>query len=183
MFEMILLALLVAKIRKYKLTPLFKEWAIYPILIFTSIYIVLQLSWFQGNFSALKYQKIFQVLYIGTLGILIIRCRLYKAGFIGVACVSVCGILNGIVMKANGGKMPVFPTFSYVTGYLKPDSFEKAAGYDAIHVMGNPSTRLSFLSDTIDIGYSVLSVGDIFIYLMMFIIIYGAIKCLNKAGR
>jgi hypothetical protein len=181
MIEMILLAILIAKLRNYRLSPLVKEWVIYPVLVSAVLYIILQVSWFQGNYNIVKYSKILQILLFSSLGLLIIKYRLYKAGFVGIAFLSVGGILNGIVMKANGGKMPVYPTLSYITGYLKPDSFDKAAMYDKVHFIGGPTTKLSYLADRIDIGYCVLSFGDIFFYMMMFIIIYKTIVHLNSS--
>jgi hypothetical protein len=39
MIETVLLALFVAKIKGYKLDLLFKDWAIYPVIIFTFFYL------------------------------------------------------------------------------------------------------------------------------------------------
>ncbi|GAA0727765.1 hypothetical protein GCM10008905_25750 [Clostridium malenominatum] len=73
--------------------------------------------------------------------------------------------------------MPVFPTLSYLTGYATPDAFSKV---DDIHVLGNSSTKLKFLTDIIDVGYSILSIGDIFIRVFVFIIIFNTIKHMNR---
>jgi hypothetical protein len=180
MIETIFLALLVAKIRKYKLTPLFKNWTIYLVLLFAVTYIYLDNSIFHGNYSLVKYSSVFKVSYICMLSLLVFIHRQYKAGFIGAACVALGGVLNAIVMNANGGKMPVFPTLSYRTGYLSPDTFLKIAQYEKVHVLGSSATKLSFLADRIDLGYGILSIGDVFTRLMAFVIIFSVIKHLNR---
>ena len=179
MIEAIFLALLAAKVRKYKLKPLFKEWTIYLVLFFAFLYMYLDYSIFHGNYGLLKYSAVFKISYICMFSILVFKHRQYNAGFIGAACVAIGGVLNSIVMKANGGKMPVFPTLTYMTGYLKPDTFEKIARYDSVHVLGSSATKLAFLADKIDIGYGILSIGDVFTRLMAFVIIYSVVKSLN----
>ena len=83
-------------------------------------------------------------------------------------------VMNKVVMHYNGGKMPVFPSFSYLTGYTTPEML--TSGVDSIHIMGDASTKLPFLADFIDVGYSILSIGDIFIRGFVFIMLYATIK-------
>ena len=85
----------------------------------------------------------------------LLRYRLYKPGMIGAGCIVAGTAMNKIVMAANGGKMPAFPTLSLRTGYFDPALLE-APG--SIHCLGTEATRLKFLTDYIDIGYSVLSI-------------------------
>ena len=179
MIEAIFLAFLAAKLRKYKLKPLFKEWTIYLVLFFAFLYMYLDYSVFHENYSLLKYSAVFKFSYICVFSILVFKHRQYIAGFIGAVCVTLCGVLNSIVVNANGGKMPVFPALSYITGYLKPDAFEKLARYDSVHVLGGSAAKLAFLADRIDLGYGVLSIGDVFFRLMAFVIIYSVVKSLN----
>ena len=87
------------------------------------------------------------------------------------------GALNDIAIKANGGFMPVFPKLSLWTGYAKLDSFTKV---NDIHILGNANVKLKFLTDIFDLGYSILSIGDIFIRFYIFIIIYSSIKSINN---
>jgi hypothetical protein len=182
MIETIFLALLVAKIRKYKLKPLFKDWTIYLVLVFAVTYIFLDYSIFHGNYSLVKYSAVFKVSYICMFSILVFRHRQYKAGLIAGASVILGGVLNSIVLNANAGKMPVFPTLTYKTGYLTPETFVKIAQYDKVHVLGSSASKLSFLADRIDLGYGVLSVGDVFTRVMAFVIIYSVIKHLNRSN-
>jgi hypothetical protein len=75
--------------------------------------------------------------------------------------------------------MPAFPTLSYLTGYVKQDVFTKV---NDIHALGSSATKLKFLTDVIDIGYSIMSIGDVFIRVFAFIIIFSAIKKSNEKG-
>ena len=179
MVEAILLALLVAKIKRYKLKPMWKEWTVYLVFLFALIYIYLEYSIFHENYSLARYSAVFKVSYMCAFSVLVFMHRQYIAGFIGAVFVTIGGILNSIVMHANGGKMPVFPTLSYVTGYLNPNTFTRLAPYDSVHVLGGAASKLPFLADWIDLGYSVLSVGDVCTRVMAFVIIYSVVKHLN----
>ena len=80
-------------------------------------------------------------------------------------------------MAANGGQMPAFPSLTYFTGYLKADTFSKIQD---IHMLGDSSVKLKYLSDIIDIGYTILSIGDILIRVFVVIIIYVTVKKTNE---
>lgn len=177
MIETILAAMLVAKLKGYKLKPLFKSWEIYPIFTFAIIYVFLNVEVFFGNYDLIKYAGILEKVYFCTFFLLIIKYKQYVNAILGSAAVIIGTILNKIVISANNGKMPVYPTLSYVTGYIKQDTFLKVKD---IHVIGSTTSNLKLLSDYIDIGYSILSIGDIFIRAFVFIIIYGCIKSVNR---
>lgn len=177
MIETILIAMLAAKIRGYKLKSLFMRWEIYPVLVFLIIYIFLNMAVFFGNYNFVKFSGILEPAYICTFLILIIKYKQYVSAIIGSACIIIGTILNKIAISANGGKMPVFPTLSYVTGYVKADTFMKIRD---IHVLGSDASKLKFLTDIFDLGYSILSIGDIFIRIFTFIIIINTIKSINK---
>ena len=83
-----------------------------------------------------------------------------------------------MAIKFNGGFMPVFPKLSYLTGYAKVDSFNKV---NDIHILGSSNTKVKFLTDIFDLGYSVLSIGDIFIRAFVFIIIFSSVREINKS--
>lgn len=176
MWETVILALIVAKIKGYKLKSLFRTWQIYPVLIFESIYLILQINIFRGNYNFLKYANILETLYLSSYLFLILKYEQYISAIIGSIFIFIGTFFNKIAIGANGGTMPVFPTLSYLTGYATPDAFSKV---DDIHVLGNSSTKLKFLTDIIDVGYSILSIGDIFIRLFVFIIIFNTIKHMN----
>lgn len=177
MIETILLAMLIAKLKGYKLKPLFKSWGVYPVFGFVIIYMILNSMIFFGNYSFIKYAKYLEALYILTFLIPILKYKQYISSIIGSLSIVIGTLLNKIAMGANGGKMPVFPTLSNLTGYYKPGVFGKVMD---IHILGSTSTKLKALTDFIDLGYSILSIGDVFIRFFTFIIIYGLIKYLNN---
>ena len=179
MIETILLALVFAKIKGYKVKPLFKTWAIYPVFMFAFMYVILEVMIFQGNYSFIKYSGTFHYFSILAFLILIIKYKLNISAIIGSMFIVIGSILNNIAISANNGKMPVFPTISYWTGYAKPGVFMKVKD---IHILGNTTTKLKFLTDIFDVGYSVMSIGDIFIRIFAFIIIFNTIKVLNNSN-
>lgn len=178
MIETILIAGLVAKIKGYKIKPLFKRWEIYPVLVFTAIYCLLNITIFFENYYFVKYAGVLEKLYILTFLILIIKHEQYKEAIIGSISMIIGTMLNKIAIINNGGKMPVFPTLSYITGYCKLGAFEKV---NDIHALGGATTKFKILTDFIDLGYSILSIGDIFIRAFVFIIIFKTIKSINES--
>jgi len=178
MIETIILAIIFAKAKGYKLKPLFKDWAIYPILAFELIYALLGIGIFLGNYDFVKYVGVFKVLYLSSYLVLIIKHRRYTSAIIGSVFIFLGSACNNIAIAANCGKMSVFPTLSYITGYVKQGHFVKA---DDLHVLGNSATKLKFLTDFIDTGYCIMSIGDVFIRAFAFIIIFSTIKEINKA--
>ncbi|MDV3427384.1 MAG: DUF5317 domain-containing protein [Bacillota bacterium] len=177
MIETVLLAIFAGKIKGYKLKPIFKDWVIYPVMIFTLFYVFLQITIFCGYYGFIKYAGLFEKIYIFTFLPLIIKYGLYKSALTGSVCIYIGTALNKLVMAANKGRMPVFPSLSYITGYAKPESFLKVKD---IHILGSNAVKLKFLTDYIDLGYSILSIGDIFIRLFTFIMIFSSIKYINK---
>jgi len=177
MIETIILALIFAKLKGYKVRPLFKSWAIYPVLAFVLMYVVLEIMLFNGNYILIKYANTFHYIYLLTFLVLIVKYKLNISAIIGSIFIFIGTILNNVVIAANNGKMPVFPTLSYLTGYAKPDSFIKV---NDIHILGSQVTKLKFLTDIIDVGYCVMSIGDVCIRVFAFIIILNSIKVINK---
>jgi hypothetical protein len=52
-----------------------------------------------------------------------------------------------------------------------------------IHILGGQTTKLKLLTDIFDVGYSIMSIGDIMIHLFTFVIIYNAVKRINNEIR
>jgi hypothetical protein len=177
MIETILLAMVISKIKGYKLKPLFKSWAFYPTMIFTLFYVFLQITIFGGDYRFIKYSSLFEKIYLLTFLALIFTYNQYGSAIIGSFSIFIGTALNKLAIASNEGKMPVFPTLSYVTGYAKLGSFTIV---NDIHILGSETTKLKFLTDYIDLGYSVLSIGDIFIRFFTFIIIFNTLKYMNK---
>lgn len=177
MIETILLAMLISKIKGYKLKPMFKSWVFYPMLIFTLFYVFLQITIFCGYYGFVKYSALLEKAYLSTFLLIVFKYEVYGSAIIGSFSVFIGTMMNKLAMSANGGKMPVFPSLSYMTGYYKPDVFLKVKD---IHILGSETTKLKMLTDYIDLGYSILSIGDIFIRFFTFIIVYNSIKFINK---
>lgn len=177
MIETILLALLFSKLRGYKLKPLFKSWTIYPVVLFELIYVIFQIMIFNENYMFIKYSGIMHVLYILSFLPLIIIYKLNYSAIFGSIFIFIGTAMNKIAIANNGGKMPVFPTLSYYTGYFKVDALSKVKD---IHILGDEYTKFKFLTDVFDVGYSIMSIGDIFIRVFAFIVIFNAIKHLKK---
>lgn len=177
MIETVFLAFLAAKIKGYNIKPILKDWPIYLVLICGLIYIFLEVAVFLGHNSVIKFTTAYKMLFTASFFGIIIKYQLYKSAILGSAFALIGGALNNIAISANGGKMLVYPNLSYITGYISPDTFSKV---NDIHALGGSVVKYKFLTDIIDVGYSILSIGDIFIRLFAFILIYSAIKhCSN----
>lgn len=182
--ETILFALIYSKYKKYNVKPLFQRKEIYYVLAIEVIYICLQMSLFAGNYSAIKYAGILKSIYLCTYLGLILKHQLYKEAVIGSGFILLGGMCNNLAMEVNGGKMPVFPSLSYLTNYAKPEAFTIAHQVaNDFHILGDENTKLKILTDVIDIGYSILSIGDLFIRIFVVLIIYGAIKKINQLDK
>ncbi|GAA0823953.1 DUF5317 family protein [Clostridium tertium] len=176
MIETILISLIFCKIKKLKIKPLFKSWSIYPVLFMEVVYFIVQANIFMENYGVIKYASVLKTIYLCSYLPLVFIFRQYIVAIIGSIFVIIGGILNDIAIVANNGFMPVFPTLSYLTGYAKLDAFSKV---NDIHILGDEATKLKILTDIFDIGFSVLSIGDIFIRFYAFLIIYNVVKSLN----
>lgn len=172
----ILLACIFAKIKHYKLGYLFTSWTFYPILITQSILILFQMSIFWGTFDFVKFAPILQKAILLSFLFPILVYHLYRPAAVGLVSVALGTALNRFVIAQNGGKMPVFPSLSYLTGYCTPASFGAA---DSIHVLGSAATKYWFLADYIDVGYSILSPGDLLVHSFVLILFYYTIKAIN----
>jgi hypothetical protein len=176
-FETILITFAVARIKGYRILPFFKSWTVYPVLVLEFIYLIFQIQIFIGNYSVIQYAPILKRVYLFCFIVPIIVYKEYKEGLIGSIFVFVGTFLNQFVIRQNGGKMPVFPNFSYITGYVNPRAFGRI---DGIHILGDETTRFWFLSDIIDIGYSVLSIGDILIRIFVFVVVLRTIQIMGN---
>ncbi|MCE5220316.1 MAG: DUF5317 domain-containing protein [Clostridium sp.] len=178
--ETILFAFLCAKIKGYKIKPLFKSWTIYPLIGFEIITLIGQTATFFGNYEFIEVVGNLTTIYLITYLLLVLKYELYISSIIGSFFVLLGGILNDIAIKANGGFMPVYQSLSYLTGRVMLKNFQRV---NDIHILGDAQTKLKILTDFIDLGYTILSIGDIFIRVFVFIIIYNSIKRINNQRR
>lgn len=175
----ILIAVILAVVKGRRVTVLFREISFLPMWIVEIIFWYFQISAWLGDYRFLPYGKYLQVLNILVLCWPILKFKLYNQAFCGALCVAVGSILNNIVMQANDGKMPVYPTLSKVTRYYRSGAIESAG--DAKHFLMAADTKLSFLADYIDVGFSIMSIGDLFIHSFTTMVVYYAILKLNES--
>lgn len=193
MIETIVFAMLWAKVKlylkiwkfeiykePYLIRPIFKHWSIYPIIFMTMVYIYLQYTLFIGDYSLAGYANIFQTTYFSLFFIVALHYNILKKYFQGIGCIIIGTILNTIAIKSNSGKMPTFISNSWATGYAKPDMFIKASQYGDFHVMGDMYSKMIPLTNTWDFGYACYSIGDIFCFAFIFLVLYNSIKESNN---
>lgn len=105
----------------------------------------------------------------------------FNRHYIGMCIMGTGCFLNGLVMTLNGGLMPV-----------SQDALKKAEmtdllnilqkGMDGKHIISGDNTRLSFLSDVINLpsflgmGMRIVSIGDLVIAAGIFIFVLSAVK-------
>ncbi|MGI6261570.1 MAG: DUF5317 family protein [Acutalibacteraceae bacterium] len=167
------LALLAGRLRGRRVGVVFCQKSLIPYFVLELCYIGVQVSAFCGYYGFVPYASWIKRLYFLVLLVPILVHRLYVPAISGAGAVAAGTLLNRVVMNANGGKMPVFATLSRWTGYFTPDF---AAAGDTIHIVGDSSVKLAFLADYIDLGYCILSVGDLLVHSFTFIIIYAVVR-------
>ncbi len=177
MFIHIFLAVICSKVKGYKILPVIKAYSLYPYVFAEIVYLFLQASYIAGNYHYVQYTATFKTIYLYTLLIPIFAYKLYKPGIIGSIFIVIGTLLNKFAISQNGGKMPVFASLSKLTGYYQEASFGVA---DDIHIIGSEATKFKFLTDFIDLGYSILSIGDVLIHSFVFIVLYCVIKEKNR---
>ena len=173
----ILAVCFLAKIMHYKMKYLFYNWTFYPILIVQSALVFFQFSIFFNTYYFVRFVPMIEPMIILSFIFALFAYQLYVSAIVGSASVVIGTLLNKFVIAQNGGKMPVFPSFSYITGYVTPEMF---GSVDSLHVLGNAETKYAFLTDYIDYGYSILSIGDVFIHLFVCVMLYSMIKAVNN---
>ena len=166
------LALLAGRLRGRRVGVVFCQKSLMPYLVLELCYIGVQVSAFCGYYGFVPYASWIKRLYFLVLLVPVLVHRLYIPAISGAGAAAGT-LLNRLVMNANGGKMPVFATLSRWTGYFTPDF---AAAGDTIHMVGDSSVKLAFLADYIDLGYCILSIGDLLIHSFTFIIIYAVVR-------
>jgi len=172
----IILVCFLAKIKRYKLKYLFYSWTFYPVLIVQCLLVVFQFSIFFDSYYFVRFVPAVEPAIIFSFVFALFVYRLYGPAVSGALAVAFGTVLNKFVIAQNGGKMPVFPSLSYVTGYVAPETF---SSLDSLHVLGGSGTKFKFLTDYIDYGYSILSPGDVFIHLFVCIMLFYLIKAVN----
>lgn len=177
MVEILFISIVIAKLKHMKLRYLFLFWSFYPILITQCLLIFIQINTFTGNYFFVQYAFLIKTSIILSFIFPIITFNLYKPALIGSGSIIIGTLLNKFVIAQNNGKMPVFPSLSYLTGCVKPYSFTSVKD---IHILGSAASKYKILTDYIDLGYSILSIGDLFIHFFVLIMLYYTIKSVNE---
>jgi hypothetical protein len=113
-----------------------------------------------------------------TLVFPILKYKITYPAICGAGLTLVGTLLNKIVISANNGKMPVYPTLSKLIKFYRPGQLD--GSIDSLHVLLDKSSRLPFLADYIDIGTCIMSPGDLLIHSFASIVIYYTVKSINN---
>lgn len=177
MILFILIAFFIAKIKKYSLSCVFRTFSLYPLFALELLYWFFQINTFLGNYDYVKYAVLLRQSYMLVLLVPVLLYRLFTPALVSSGVVLLGTALNRIAMNANDGRMPVFPTLSRLTGYYQEGSLQISG--DSLHVLGDAQTKLKILTDYIDVGWSVLSIGDLLNHSFVAIIVFYTIKAMN----
>ena len=176
MIETIIFAFIVSKLKGYDIKPLFKSWAFYPVIIMELLYWTGQVLIWSEHYEVVNLLAFSKTIYLCSYIFLIFKYELYSSAIIGSIFTLIGGMLNDVAIKVNDGFMPVFPTISTLIGLASPGEINIS---NDIHILGSAETQLKILTDFIDLGYSVLSIGDVFIRVFVFLVLYNSIKKVN----
>lgn len=179
--------------RQYNLKNIFKHWSIIPPLIMLIVYIIFEAMVFMDYRQIIEYGTVFKQITLLSYLALIVKYELYDSAFgecqkseiksfitspffFAVVCLSIGYLLNYAAISANGGHMPVFPDLTIATGYTDIDEFTD----NSFYILGGFDSKMIPFCDILDIGFSNLSIGDVFVRMYAFIILYFSIKKSNK---
>ena len=181
MFIFVLAPLVIALAMGYRIKPVFKVIDLYPFFLVCACHAFFVVNAWLGNHSFVRFAELLQYLMIMTLLLPILRRKIFVPTYIGVSMTMVGTLLNRIVINANGGKMPVYPTVSKWIGYYKEGQLDGAI--DSLHILLDESAKLPFLADYIDLGTCILSPGDVLIHAFASIIIFYTVKAICPNSR
>lgn len=192
MIETWAIAFLYAWKKKLDVKLIFYDWPIWFPLSMVVIYLIAEIMIFNNNYWVTQYgTQIKEITLFSYLG-LVLKYNLYfsdddkqknefvrfiKSPFIiAILCLIIGYFCNYIAITANSGHMPVFPSYTYFSGYTKISNFTK----DSFYILGDYTTKAIWACDNIDIFYSNLSIGDVFVRCYSYILIVFSIKKVNK---
>lgn len=181
MVEGLILAIVIAKIKGYKLSIALKKWQFYPLFVACSVIVILYIATLIfGQYQLIQYTGMVKVLMeisILSLWWLLIKNKAQTWIYaITPLCIFAGSKLNKIVMAANGGKMPIFQSTSKLFGIDATQGFR----FNDVHMLGSANTKMWYLSDIFDLVYENYSIGDIVaITLPIAFMAYIAIKSIN----
>lgn len=173
MIETVILCLTIAKLKSYNIKEALKDWSILLVLFTALVYVFLQVQIFSNNYELVKYSYIIKIGTFICYFIMAFKHKLYKQIIIAGGLVIFGSWLNTVVMQANNGLMPIFPSLTYATGYTDISIIGIGGGF---HVLGDHTTKLIPLADIFDFGYMICSIGDLMVRFGMGLLLYKSIK-------
>ena len=180
MLIFILVPFMIAYIKGYRIRSALRIWDLYPFFLSCACHTFFIINAWCGNHSFVRFSDALQWVMIATLVLPVLVRGIVYPTFVGVGMTVVGTLMNEVVIRANGGKMPVYPTVSKWIGYYQEGQLD--GSIDQLHVLMDGSTRLAFLADYIDFGLCILSPGDLLIHAFASVVIYYTIKSVAK-GR
>ena len=179
MLIFVLIPLVIACIKGYRIWSIFRVIDLYPFFVTCAVHGFFVVSAWLGNYSFVKYADVLQYIMILSLVLPVVRRQIFTPTMVGVGLTLAGTFMNRIVINANNGKMPVYPTFSKLIGYYKDGQLD--GSIDSLHILMDESTNLPFLADYIDFGICILSPGDLLIHSFASIIIYYTVRSVCQA--
>lgn len=174
MLIFILVPLALAYAKGYRIRPLLRVVDLYPFFLVCAVHGFFVVNAWLGNHAFVKFATLLQHCMTLTLLLPVVRRRIVTPTLIGAGCTVVGTLMNKLVIAANGGKMPVYPTLSKWIGYYKEGQLD--GSIDELHVLLDGASRLPFLADYVDLGLCILSPGDVLIHAFASIVIYFTAK-------
>lgn len=182
MLVFILIPLLLAMLKGYKVSHVLRVLDLYPFFAVCALHGFFVVCAWLGNHSFVVFASALQYFLILSLLLPVMRRRLFVPSVVGLGLTLVGTAMNRVVIRANGGKMPVKPTVSEWIGYYKPGQLDGAI--DDLHILLDDSAKLPFLADYIDLGVCILSPGDVLIHVFASIVVYYTVKAVcPRASR
>lgn len=174
MLLFIAIPLIITLCKGYSLRRLCRCRELIPLLIACIVHAVFITFAWCGNHTFVQYADWVQRAMILALIPPILRHRLILPAFVGVGMTMLGTVMNHIVVNANGGKMPVYPTISKWLGYVKLEQLD--GSIDSFHILMDSSSKFPFLADYVDLGVCIISAGDVLIHAFASVILYYTIK-------
>ena len=174
MLIFILIPLVIARIKGYRIWSVFRVVDLYPFFLTCFVHGFFVVNAWLGNHSFVAYASALQYVMILSLLLPILRRTIFAPTLVGVGLTLVGTVMNRVVIAANNGKMPVYPTVSKWIGYYKDGQLD--GSIDELHILADDSSKLLLLADYIDLGVCVLSPGDLLIHAFASIVIYYTVK-------
>lgn len=173
-FEIIILSLIISIIKGGKISNIVSVEFKHPVIILLGVGLQVVGIFLQNTYNPLfiKYLS-----YVNIISYLIFIIGLsYNSNLKGFKFLSMGGLLNFLPILVNGGKMPV--SLKALRIINNESQIELLLNNRVLtHSLANKATRLKFLIDFIPLGKpyifpKVISIGDVFFSLGIFIFIY-----------